>query len=182
MQYTVKFRTKSCKRSLYSIILKHIGELNASSPFLLFMIINVKLDYSDKIGAFMEVRIVARHFDLTPSLELKIQEKVTYLLSHFKGLIDCVVTLYTNNKDKNHQHHAEIKVHLRNSKIICAKAEGADMYSTIEEITKKMDRQLVNHKNIVKNHKCEAPKYISANMQSSVASDELDLELEDEII
>lgn len=113
----------------------------------------------------MEVRIVARHFELTPALHAKIQEKIARLLRHFSGLINCMVTLSTTkSKNKAEQHHAEINVHLRH-KNICAKSDSINMYMAIEEATKKIDRQIVNHKDMIKNHHHMAPKRFSQNSQ-----------------
>jgi putative sigma-54 modulation protein len=119
----------------------------------------------------MEVRIVARHFELTPALHAKIQEKIARLLRHFSGLIDCIVTLSTaKNKNKAEQHHAEINVHLKN-KNICAKSDSVNMYTAIEEATRKIDRQIVNHKDIIKNHHHMASKRFSQNLQMAAESE-----------
>ncbi|MFM2343514.1 MAG: ribosomal subunit interface protein [Pseudomonadota bacterium] len=109
----------------------------------------------------MEVRIVARHFELTPALHARIQEKIARLLRHFSGLIDCMVTLSTTkSKSRAEQHHAEINIHLRN-KNICAKSDNENMYAAIEEATRKIDRQIVSHKDIIKNHHHIAAKKFS---------------------
>jgi len=119
----------------------------------------------------MEVRIVARHFELTPALHAKIQEKIARLLKHFSGLIDCMVTLSTTkNKSKAEQHHAEINVHLRN-KSICAKSDSINMYTAIEEATRKIDRQIVNHKDIIKNHHHMASKRFSQSQSLQMAAE-----------
>jgi len=100
----------------------------------------------------MEIRIVARHFDLTPALQQRITKKIQFILRHFSSLIDCIVTLSTNKtKDKSKQNHVEMNVMLKN-KSICAKSENADMYKAIESTAKKIDRQILNHKDVIKNH------------------------------
>ncbi len=119
----------------------------------------------------MEIRIVARHFELTPALNAKIQEMTARLLRHFSGLIDCMVTLSTNNsRSKAEQHHAEINIKLKN-KSICAKSDNSNMYTAIEEATRKIDRQILSHKNIIKNHQHEAIKRLNPNKQMAAEGD-----------
>jgi putative sigma-54 modulation protein len=117
----------------------------------------------------MEVRIVARHFELTPALQTKVKNRIARLLNHFTGLLDCVVTLSTiKSKNREEQHHVEIHVHLRN-KIICAKSTSKNMYTAIEEAAKKIDRQILNHKNIIRNHHHDPIKYYNYEKAQMVA-------------
>jgi putative sigma-54 modulation protein len=109
----------------------------------------------------MEIRIVARHFDLTPALNRSVQEKVERLLKHCSGIIDCTVILYKTNT-KAEQNLVEINVNLRN-KTFCVKTQGEYMYSTIDDAIKKIQRQLLNHKAIIKNHHHTSAKYYEYN-------------------
>ncbi len=112
-----------------------------------------------------QVRIVARHFELTPALYEKIQHKLATLLKHFSGLIDCMVTLSTKqSKSKLNKHHVEINVQLKNKKI-CAKSDGANMYAAIEAASQKIDKQVISHKNIIKNHQHIPLKHIDNTKQ-----------------
>jgi len=118
----------------------------------------------------MEIRIVARHFDLTDALQERIKKKVKLILGHFSSLTDCMVTLCNNKtKDKSKSNHVEINVQLKN-KSICAKSESANMYAAIELAAKKVDRQLLSHKAIVKNHHHQAIKKMD-NLQMAAEGD-----------
>jgi putative sigma-54 modulation protein len=129
------------------------------------------------IGEYMQlnqVRIVARHFDLTPALYEKIQQKLSSLLKHFSGLIDCMVTLSTKqSRNKTSKHHVEINVHIKNKKI-CAKSDGANMYAAIESASHKIDKQVLSHKDMIKNHQHTPIKYMDNIKQDNLEiADEL---------
>jgi putative sigma-54 modulation protein len=119
----------------------------------------------------MEIRIVARHFDLTSALQERITKKIRLILGHFSSLTDCMVTLCNNKtKDKSKSNHVEINVQLKN-KSICAKSDNADMYAAIEAAAKKLDRQILSHKAMIKNHHHQPLKKMEA-MQQMVAQDD----------
>ncbi len=104
----------------------------------------------------MEVRIVARHFDLTPALIEAIKTKMNFIFGHFAGLIDCMVTLSTGKFNKQ-QHQVEINVHIKN-RAFCAKSSGNNMYSAINASAKSINRQILEHKNVITNHHHISPK------------------------
>ena len=97
----------------------------------------------------MEIQITGRNLDITPAIRDHIHEKFGKLTSHFQNITNVHVTLHVAKK---FQHDAEALVDLSHGNIF-AKSSSQDMYSTIDSLIDKIDRQVVEHKEKLKNHK-----------------------------
>ncbi len=97
----------------------------------------------------MEIQITGRNLEITPSIRDHIHKKFGKLTSHFQNITNIHVTLHVAQK---FQHEAEALVDLSHVNIF-ANTSSEDMYASIDTLIDKIDRQVVEHKEKLKNHK-----------------------------
>lgn len=89
----------------------------------------------------MQVNISGHHVDLTPSLREYVETKLERLERHYDKITNVRVALTLDNQ----KHKAEAVFMVAGGEIH-AGAESEDMYSAIDALADKADRQLVKHK------------------------------------
>lgn len=100
----------------------------------------------------MEIQITGRnHLEVTPPIRDHVIERFGKLSKHFKNITNIHVTL---SVEKKFQHNAEAHIDLSQGNIF-AKATSEDMYETIDKLFHKVDRQVLKHKEEMKDHKGE---------------------------
>ncbi len=95
----------------------------------------------------MNLSVTGQHIDVTDPLKDYVQEKMNKLERHFDNLTDIHVIL---SVEKLRQ-QAEAVLDLAGSRIH-AEAEEHDMYAAIDALTDKLDRQVIKHKEKLKDH------------------------------
>jgi len=95
----------------------------------------------------MQINITGHHVELTDSLRAFVNEKFDKLERHFDHVTNVHVILTV---EKNHQ-KAEANMHLSGTKVF-AEAVNDDMYAAIDSLTDKLDRQILKHKEKLKDH------------------------------
>lgn len=99
----------------------------------------------------MEITISGRHhLEITPAIKQYATEKVGKLPRYYDRVqkIDVVA----GRKD-SHSHEVEIIVTVEHADPFVARDSGSDLYACIDGVTDKMERQLTDHKNKVRDHK-----------------------------
>lgn len=100
----------------------------------------------------MDIRIMARHFDLTDSLKNYIHQKLARVLRHCEQVIDILVVMDSQKiKDRTKQHQVEVNIHLKGKHIV-AENSHFDMYAAIDGVMDKLDRQVVRNNKIRHEH------------------------------
>ena len=89
----------------------------------------------------MQLDITGHQIDLTEALQHHVREKMNKLERHSDEITHTHVVL---NIEK-HTHQAEATAHVPGAELF-ANAEADDMYSAIDKLADKMDRQLLKHK------------------------------------
>ncbi len=89
----------------------------------------------------MQVNISGHHVEVTEALHDYVNKKLERLDSHFESITNVQVTLSVEKL----VHKAESSLHTRGADIN-ATAEHEDMYAAIDQMSDKLDRQLVKHK------------------------------------
>jgi len=89
----------------------------------------------------MNLTISGHHLDITPAIREYLETKLERVTRHFDHVIDMNVIL---SVDKLRQ-KVEANVHLR-GKDIHVEAIEADMYTAIDMLADKLDRQVIKHK------------------------------------
>lgn len=89
----------------------------------------------------MEIDITGHHIEITPALKEHIETKSAKLKKHHQGSIALHVTLSVDKLE----HLAEARLTVSGG-VLFADAKGSDMYTTIDVVIDKVDRQLIRYK------------------------------------
>ncbi len=95
----------------------------------------------------MNLSVTGHHVDVTESMRAYVSEKMEKLTRHFDNVID-VHVIFTVEKVR---HKAEATIMLSGAKLF-AEATEEDMYAAIDALTDKLDRQVIKHKEKMKDH------------------------------
>jgi len=96
----------------------------------------------------MRVAITARHMELTQGLKDHVQQQLEKLRHHFDRIIDAEVVLSV----EKHRHIADVTLNA-NGLRIHGKESSEDMYTSIDAVTAKLDKQIGKHKKRIKRWK-----------------------------
>lgn len=96
----------------------------------------------------MHINFTGHHIEVTPALKTFTEEKFGKLERHF----DKITTVNVVFDVEKLSHIAEASVLVAKSEIH-ARAESQDMYTAIDELVAKLDRQLLKHKEKIRNHR-----------------------------
>ena len=95
----------------------------------------------------MDVRISGQGFEITEAIEAHIHQKLQKIHNHFNDL----VTVHIILKIERNSHIAETTVHSSHHDFfVCA--ESDDMYATVDKLISKLDRQIIKHKEKLRDH------------------------------
>ncbi|CAG2160389.1 ribosome hibernation-promoting factor, HPF/YfiA family [Cupriavidus numazuensis] len=107
----------------------------------------------------MNFKIRGHHLDITPPLHQYVVDKLSRVVRHFDQVIDVTVLLSVDNqKEKDRRQYAEVNVRVK-GKDIFVQAHHQDLYAAIDELTDKLDRSVVRHKDRLQNHGRVIPKH-----------------------
>lgn len=95
----------------------------------------------------MNLSIHGHHLVVTPAMRQYVEDKLQRIRRHFDHVIDASVML---SVDKPLQ-RAEVTLRVRGSSLHAEAAEQ-DMYAAIDVLVDKLDRQVLRHKDRVKDH------------------------------
>ena len=95
----------------------------------------------------MQLNVTGRHVDITPPLKDYVSDKFSRLERHF----DHVTNVHVKLSVEKLRQMAEATLHVSGGNIF-ADAEAEDMYAAIDALTDKLDRQIVKHKEKLKDH------------------------------
>jgi putative sigma-54 modulation protein len=102
----------------------------------------------------MNLIIQGHHLEVTPALRDYVSAKLERIRRHFDHVIEADVLLAV---DKLH-HKAEVTLRVRGNSMHAEAIDG-DMYAAIDNLMDKLDRQVLRHKDRVKNHAREPLKH-----------------------
>ena len=89
----------------------------------------------------MNLHLAGHHLEVTPALREYIQNKLTKVSNHFDHMIDVKVTLSVEKLAQK----VEATIHVPSADLH-AESSDADMYSAIDLLADKLDRQVLKHK------------------------------------
>ena len=95
----------------------------------------------------MQINLTGHHVEITDSLRNYVDTKFSKLERHFDHISNVHVIL---NVEKLNQ-KAEATVHLSGAEVF-ASSENTDMYAAIDSMVDKLDRQVIKHKEKLKQH------------------------------
>ncbi len=104
----------------------------------------------------MNLNMTGHHLEITPSMRDYVSSKMSRIDRHFEQVIDVSIILSVEKLRQK----IEANVHL-SGKDIFVESEDSDMYAAIDLLVDKLDRQIIKHKEKVKNkHDISALKRI----------------------
>lgn len=95
----------------------------------------------------MQINVNGHHVEITPALKEYVTEKLHKLEHHFNHITQIHVTL---SVEKIRQ-KAEATVNMAGAQIY-AEATNEDMYTSIDKMIDKLNKQVVKHKEKLKDH------------------------------
>jgi len=96
----------------------------------------------------MQLNLSGHHVDITDSMRSYVEEKLAKLERHFEHVTNVQVILSVEKLEQK----AEATVHLAGNDVF-AYAVNEDMYAAIDALIDKLDRQVIKHKEKLKNHR-----------------------------
>lgn len=106
----------------------------------------------------MNLIIHGHHVEVTPALRGYVEGKMERIRRHFDHLIEADVVLSVEDKLRQ---RAEITLRVSGNSLH-AEATEEDMYAAIDGLMDKLDRQVLRHKDRVRNHEREPLKHQAA--------------------
>ena len=98
----------------------------------------------------MEIKFSGRHIDVTPPIKEYASEKVMKLPRFFDRIQQMSVVV---DKVDQNMHAVEIIVEAERTDPFLASESGPDLYGCIDEAVRKLERQLSDHKDRLRNRK-----------------------------
>jgi putative sigma-54 modulation protein len=112
----------------------------------------------EKENWYMNLNMTGHHVEITPSMRQYVSSKMTRINRHFDHVIDVNMILTVEKL----RQRIEANVHL-SGKDIFVESEDHDMYAAIDLLVDKLDRQILKHKEKIKNkHDGEALKRLES--------------------
>jgi putative sigma-54 modulation protein len=108
----------------------------------------------------MNLIIHGHHVEVTPALRGYVEGKIERIKRHFDHVIDADVLLSVEDKLRQ---KAEITLRVRGNSMHAECIDG-DMYAAIDSLMDKLDRQVLKHKDRVRNHAHEPLKHQNAEL------------------
>lgn len=96
----------------------------------------------------MNINITGRHVEVTPALRQYATEKFSRLEKHFDKITSIHLILHVDKLIQK----AEVTLHIPHNDIHAA-SESGDLYSSIDSLIDKVDRQLKKHKEKADEHR-----------------------------
>jgi putative sigma-54 modulation protein len=101
----------------------------------------------------MNLSISGRHLEITPAIREYAASKLARVGRHFDNVIDTQVILSVEKLE----HTAEVTVRLPGKDIHC-EARDENLYTSIDLLADKIDRQVIKYKTKLQNHAHEPVK------------------------
>ncbi len=119
----------------------------------------------------MQLRITARHFDLTPEMRKRATDSFDHLTKFYDRIVaaDLFITMEKN------RYSVEFKISV-SKEVISAGAESHDLHSALDQCAEKAKTQLVRYKDKLKEKKPEAISELTAALsRPNSDEDEIDV-------
>ena len=95
----------------------------------------------------MQLNLSGQHIEITDSLRDQVNNKFEKLTRHFDQMINVHVILSVEKQRQK----AEATIHVSGAELF-ASDENENMYTAIDHLVSKLDRQVIRHKDKIKNH------------------------------
>lgn len=97
----------------------------------------------------MRINVVGRQFEVTDAIRAHAEDKASKL-TRYDDLVQQIDIRVWKESETREDYAAEIVVDVRSHGDFVSKAEGHDLYNTIDDAVNKADRQLHDHREKLK--------------------------------
>ncbi|MFP4145167.1 MAG: ribosome hibernation-promoting factor, HPF/YfiA family [Phycisphaeraceae bacterium] len=101
----------------------------------------------------METTVTGRHVEITDAIRDYMTEKANRLPRYFDRVQQIEVIA---DKPDNRNYMVELIVHVEHHDAFVARGKNTDLYACVDEACDKMERQLTDHKEKLRNRKHQA--------------------------
>jgi putative sigma-54 modulation protein len=100
------------------------------------------------------VTVASRHMDVTPALKAFAEQKANKLLKYYDRIQEIEVVLDTGREQGRKDHtRVEMIVNAEHKNMFIAHHSDGDAYACIDMCVDKLERQLTDHKDKIRNRK-----------------------------
>ncbi|MDR0457676.1 MAG: ribosome-associated translation inhibitor RaiA [Burkholderiaceae bacterium] len=109
----------------------------------------------------MNLTISGHHLEVTPTLRDYVTGKLDRVLRHFDQVVEVRVLLSVDNtQEKTRRQKAECRIGVKGNDLY-AESLHEDLYAAIDDLTDKLDRQVMRYKDKVQAHGRDAAKRLA---------------------
>ncbi len=113
----------------------------------------------------MNIIVTGRHLEVTPALKTYTEKKITRFDRYLSNISEAVVTISV----EKYRHKVEVLLKV-NGVLIQAEGTTGDVYSAIDEVGEKLERQIKKYKEkLVSHRKSEGKAGVEASEAASIA-------------
>lgn len=116
----------------------------------------------------MQLHVTFRHMDATDALKEYAQEKIERIRKYFPDPIKAHVVL---SVDRSYDHTAEVTITLHNGIVIRGEETTENMYSSIDLVSAKIERQTRRYKEKIHKHKGQTSLHSLREVRHSIVAD-----------
>ncbi|MBI4654096.1 MAG: ribosome-associated translation inhibitor RaiA [Nitrospirae bacterium] len=113
----------------------------------------------------MNIIITGRHIELTENLKSYAEEKIKKFKKYFGNITEALVTLSI----EKYRHKTEVLLKV-NGMLIQAEGITGEMYSSIDEVVEKLERQVKKYKEKIVSHRKTEEKGVSTSESAEAGS------------
>ena len=99
----------------------------------------------------MQISVVGRHLEMTEAIKQYASDKVSKLPRYYDRVTQ--IEVIADRGPDNHQVDVELRVFVERHDPFIVKVQHEDLYAGIDLAVSKMERQLTDHKEKLRNHK-----------------------------
>lgn len=114
----------------------------------------------------MNIIVTGRHLEVTPALRSYAEEKIEKVEKYFNNVTEAIITLTV----EKYRHKAEVQLRANGVLIQAEEISGA-MYSSIDQVMDKIERQLKKFKEKLTRHKGRGEGESIPNLKETAISD-----------
>ena len=114
----------------------------------------------------MNIIVTGRHLDVTPALKKYAEEKIQKFNRYLSNISEAIVTLSI----EKYRHKVEVLLKV-NGVLIQAEGITGEIYSSIDEVVEKLERQVKRYKEKLVSHRKGEGKAVSAQLKTSLAEE-----------
>lgn len=112
----------------------------------------------------MNLLLTGQHVDISPAIRAHVEKKLEKVIQHFDQIIDIAVILGVEKpSEKDKRQRAEVNLRVKGH-IFHLDHYAEDLYTAIDGLVNRLDRQVLKYKEKIQDHKNEPLKHMSGSL------------------